>query len=430
MRAIDAVEHDLLYVHDEEDPLPDGWKVTTLEGLISDGGLFCDGDWVESKDQDPNGDVRLIQLADIGVAVYRDRSDRYLTGERASALSCTFLQRGDILVARMPDPLGRACLFPGDKKRAVTVVDVAVIRPNNPEVDCRWLMHRINSMAFRNAMASLQSGSTRLRISRRNLSRIAFPLPPLAVQLAVVDELEKQFSRLDEAVANLQHVKANLKRYKASVLKAAVEGRLVGTEGGWRQSTLGDEGAIIGGLTKNQKRNDLPLKLPYLRVANVYANELRLAEIEYIGVSERELEKLLVRKGDLLVVEGNGSPDQIGRVALWNDSIPNCVHQNHLIKVRFGEAVVPEWALIWMLSPVGRHEIEQVSASTSGLHTLSVGKVSRLPIGVPSKKEQVRIVAEVDRHLSIIREVEAEVDANLQRAQALRQSTLAKAFSS
>ena len=75
-------------------------------------------------------------------------------------------------------------------------------------------------------------------------------------------------------------------------------------------------GAIIGGLTKNQKRNDHALKLPYLRVANVYANELKLNDIEYIGVTERELEKLLVRKGDLLVVEGNGSPDQIGRAAL------------------------------------------------------------------------------------------------------------------
>ncbi len=81
-----------------------------------------------------------------------------------------------------------------------------------------------------------------------------------------------------------------------------------------------------------------------------------------------------------------------------------------------------------MLSPVGRHEIEQVSASTSGLHTLSVGKVSRLPIGVPSLKEQASIVAEVDRHLSIIREVDAEVDTNPQRAQALRQATLVKAF--
>ena len=260
------------------------------------------------------------------------------------------------------------------------------------------------------------------------LRKLSVPVPSLAKQQAIVDEIEQQFSRLDEAVANLQRVKANLKRYKASVLKAAVEGRFVESEGGWRRSTLGEEGAIIGGLTKNQKRNDLPLKLPYLRVANVYANELRLDNIEYIGITEKELEKLLVRKGDLLVVEGNGSPDQIGRVALWNDAIPNCVHQNHLIKVRLERAVMPEWALIWMLSPIGRNAIEQVSASTSGLHTLSVGKVSRLPIGVPSVNEQIRIVADVDRHLSIIREVESKVDVNVNRAQALRQATLRRAF--
>lgn len=263
-------------------------------------------------------------------------------------------------------------------------------------------------------------------LSRDDYNAVEVSIHPPEQQEKVVAEIDKQFSRLDEAVANLQRVKANLKRYKAAVLKAAVEGRLVETASGWRASTLGAEGAIIGGLTKNQKRNDLPLKLPYLRVANVYANELRLDDIEYIGVAEKELEKLLVRKGDLLVVEGNGSQDQIGRVALWNDAIPNCVHQNHLIKVRFGEEVLPEWALIWMLSPIGRHEIEKVSASTSGLHTLSVGKVSRLPIGVPALEEQSRIVAEVDRQLSILRGVEAEVNANLRRAHALRQATLTR----
>lgn len=294
-------------------------------------------------------------------------------------------------------------------------------KPGVPALYLKYWLDRLDYRPFVN-------GTTRLKLTQAEMRRIPVPLAPEHERYEIVADLEKQFSRLDEAVANLQRVKANLKRYKASVLKAAVEGRLVETEGGWRQSTLGAEGLIIGGLTKNQKRNDLPLKLPYLRVANVYANELRLKEIEYIGVAEKELEKLLVRKGDLLVVEGNGSPDQIGRVALWNAAIPNCVHQNHLIKIRFSEAVVPEWALIWMLSPIGRHGIGLVSASTSGLHTLSVGKVSRLPFAVPPLHEQGRIVAEVDRHLSIIREVETEVDASLERAHALRQTTLAKAF--
>lgn len=208
-------------------------------------------------------------------------------------------------------------------------------KPGVPALYLKYWLDRLDYRPFVN-------GTTRLKLTQAEMRRIPVPLAPEQERYEIVAELEKQFSRLDEAVATLHRVKANLKRYKASVLKAAVEGRLVETEGRWRQSVLGDVGKIIGGLTKNPKRNGLSLKLPYLRVANVYANELRLDEIEYIGVSEKELEKLLVRKGDLLVVEGNGSPDQIGRVALWNDSIPNCVHQNHLIKVRLGADVLPE----------------------------------------------------------------------------------------
>ena len=209
-----------------EDYLPSGWELATIGDLVGEDGIFADGDWVESKDQDPNGDVRLIQLADIGDGEYRDRSSRFLTYKKALDLRCTFIDKGDVLVARMPDPLGRACIFPGDKKTSVTVVDVCIIRPGNDDISKRWLMYFINAPAFRTAVASLESGSTRKRISRKNLARISFPVPPSDEQKRIVAEIEKQFSRLDEAVANLKRVKANLKRYKASVLTAAVEGRL------------------------------------------------------------------------------------------------------------------------------------------------------------------------------------------------------------
>jgi type I restriction enzyme S subunit len=91
--------------------------------------VFVDGDWVESKDQDPNGDVCLIQLADVGDGEYFNKSARFLTTSKARALKCTFLKEGDVLIARMPDPLGRACIFPADPKPTVTVVDICIVRP-------------------------------------------------------------------------------------------------------------------------------------------------------------------------------------------------------------------------------------------------------------------------------------------------------------
>ena len=92
--------------------LPPGWAIAPVEDLISGRGVFSDGDWVESKDQDPNGDVRLIQLADVGVGEFRNRSNRFLTSTKAKELNCTYLEPQDVLVARMPDPLGPCVYVP------------------------------------------------------------------------------------------------------------------------------------------------------------------------------------------------------------------------------------------------------------------------------------------------------------------------------
>ncbi len=197
---------------------------------------------------------------------------------------------------------------------------------------------------------------------------------------------------------------------------------------GWRWATVGEIGSITGGIIKNSKRNVLPKKLPYLRVANVYANELALDDVSEIGVEENEIERALLKKGDLLVVEGNGSADQIGRVAIWDGSISPCLHQNHIIKVRFVPPEIAEFALCWLLSKDGREHITKVASSTSGLYTLSLSKVSSLPIPLPPLEEQRRIVAEVERRLSVVGEVESAVEVGLARAAKLRQAILRSAF--
>lgn len=167
------------------------FTIRKFQSLISQEGLFADGDWVESKDQDPDGEVRLVQLADIGAGVFINKSSRFMTMEKAKLLRCTFLEPGDILIARMPDPIGRACIFPGLAMPSVTVVDVCIIRPMSEDVNSRWLMHIINSNKFNNNILQFVTGTTRQRISRSNLAKLDIPVPPIAEQKRIAAILDK-----------------------------------------------------------------------------------------------------------------------------------------------------------------------------------------------------------------------------------------------
>ena len=194
---------------------PKEWPRPSLLTFLETAEVFVDGDWVESKDQDSDGDVRLIQLADIGDGIYLDKSSRFLTSDTARRLRCTPLRIGDILIARMPDPLGRACQFPGDARDAVTVVDVCIIRPGPKGPHPTWLMCCINTPGFRSLIAREATGTTRSRISRGNLSRLPVIAPPIALQqefahrLEAVTELREKSviaaTQCDTIFASLQH---------------------------------------------------------------------------------------------------------------------------------------------------------------------------------------------------------------------------------
>ena len=197
---------------------------------------------------------------------------------------------------------------------------------------------------------------------------------------------------------------------------------------GWVWARIEQLGMVTGGLTKNPIRASLPVLIPYLRVANVYANELRLNDVEEIGVTPSELERVLLEPGDLLVVEGNGGIEQIGRVAIWDGSINRCAHQNHLIKVRLVERKLAEFAVCWLLSSAGRRMVEQVASSTSGLHTLSISKVEALCVPVPPISELEHALDEVQAALSNFQNTEAAIAVEMQRTEAVRQSILKAAF--
>src|SRR5690606_10161239 len=203
------------------------WPVMPLNDLIARDGIFVDGDWVESKDQDPSGQIRLIQLADIKEMRFISKSERFLTREKARQLGCTYLKQNDVLIARMPEPLGRACLFPYEEsERYVTVVDVAIVRPSNPGVLPKWLMYFINAPQFRTLIYQNASGSTRLRISRKKLGQLRLPVPPLLEQGRIVAKLDQLFSHLDRINERLDKIPALLKQFRQAVLTQAFTGQL------------------------------------------------------------------------------------------------------------------------------------------------------------------------------------------------------------
>ncbi|MER9134743.1 restriction endonuclease subunit S [Mesorhizobium sp. M0830] len=198
---------------------------------------------------------------------------------------------------------------------------------------------------------------------------------------------------------------------------------------GWAWTRLGFVAEISGGLTKNQKRNELPRRMKYLRVANVYSDQVKLNEVLEIGVTAEEARKTALEPGDLLIVEGNGSIEQIGRVAMWGGELPDCGHQNHLIRARVTTRSNPRFFLNFMLSPLGRKLIVKVASSTTGLHTLSTSKIFNLLVPVTTPTEEALVLTQIEEKLSNIDKLLEDIDEQTLRANLLRQAIFKKAFS-
>lgn len=273
-----------------------------------------------------------------------------------------------------------------------------------------------------------------VNLNQRLLRSLPCAVPPLAEQQRIADKLDTLLTRIDACRDRLDRVGPLLQRFRQSVLTTAFNGALTETwrqthaRPAWQAASLADLGVVSGGLTKNAKRDALPRRHRYLRVANVYLNRLELDDVAEIGATESEFEKTRLESGDLLIVEGNGSIDQVGRVAMWRGELQDCCHQNHLIRWRAGKGVLPEFVLYWLMSPAGRSALMERASSSSGLHTLSISKVSSIVVPCPSLDEQAEIVTQIDRLLRLATRLEARRTAADHQLQHVTPSALAKAF--
>lgn len=183
--------------------------ITTKVSLSSLCKVFCDGDWIESKDQSENG-IRLIQTGNVGNGEYLDKGDksRYISDETFKKLKCTEIFPGDILISRLPDPIGRACILPTGLGKTITSVDCTIIRFIKGILPLYFISYTKTNL-YQEQIIKFISGSTRARISRGNLSNINVPLPPMELQkefVSIAEQADASIVSLKKSIESIDKV--------------------------------------------------------------------------------------------------------------------------------------------------------------------------------------------------------------------------------
>jgi len=299
-----------------------------------------------------------------------------------------------------------------------------VLRPR-PGVDPHYVYHFVSSGQFRARAAHHMTGAVgQKRVPVAYLEQCEIPLPDLEEQRRIAAEIEKQFSRLDEAVASLERLQGSLARYRASVLFAAAGS----PQTDWPQRRIADllSESIVNGLSV--KESPIPTAVRALRLSAMSDSGLDYSDHRYLPVDWRTVEDIVVRGGDFFVSRGNGSLALVGRGTIAQNPPLPVIFPDTMMRLRFSDPAVLRWVAMLWPSRLVRRQIEQRVKTTAGIYKMSQPQVASITVPLPPPLERERIIAEVDRRLSIVREVEAEVVANLKRAQALRQAILSKAF--
>lgn len=478
--------HSKLY----EDCLPKHWEVANFDEIAFATDYVANGSFASLKQnvsykKEPDYAI-LVRLTDFhkgwnGNYVYVDK-------HAYTFLAKSSLEPGDIVISNVGDP-GRVFQVP-NLNQPMTLGPNSVLIKVYEGMEKSFISYFFMSPWGQDLISKIVTGTAQKKFNKTNLRQTFLPIAPENEQKRIVEEIEKQFSRLDEAVDNLKRVKANLKRYKASVLKAAVEGKL--TEE-WRKANPNVEPAekllerILDERRKKWEETELAkmkakgkvpeddkwkkkykepdaadklnIELPkgwvianvkqlsnlvqygsssktnedsdgitVFRMGNLFEGTLLLDKLKYLPKSHDEFPKLLLEPDDLLFNRTN-SPELVGKTAVYKGKPYPCSFASYLIRVRFINGVDPNFICYFINSNYGRQWIKSVVSQQVGQANVNGTKLQALSVPLPPHNEQGIIVSEVENKFSIVDGIEKEIDKNLIRADRLRQSVLKKAFS-
>ena len=453
------------------------------------------GSNLKTEHYTPTG-PRVIRLQNIGDAEFVD-ARAHVSDAHFQTLQKHRVFGGDIVIAALGESLPRSCLIPDLVGPAIVKADCIRFKPHR-EHSPKYLNLALNWEGTRKRTKTIVHGVGRPRLNLSEIKSISLPVAPPAEQRWIVAEIEKQFTRLEAGVAALRRVQANLKRYRAAILKAACEGRLVLTEAelarvgrgpqrgvrsnvknaawghaayndapfetgeallarilterrqnwhgrgkytepaapdtanlpeipeGWAWSSVEQLGDVQLGHQRSPKNVSKNYPTKYMRAANITERGIDVSDALEMEFSPAERERFSLRDGDIVLSEASGSPSQVGKPAVWREELPLCCFQNTVLRLR--PAVVGSKYVLVVFQHFYANSVFAKVAGGVGINHLGAEKFSAIPFPLPPLAEQTRIVAEVERRLSVVEELEAVVSATLQRATRLRQSLLQTAF--
>ena len=403
--------------------LPAGWTTGTIENLfapLEDERTLHQG-WSPQceKEPSPSEDVwGVLKTTAIQAGEFQPEHNKQLP-DKLTPRPLIEVKEGDILItcAGPRARCGVACLVRRTRKRLMMSGKMYRFRVDPKRHDARYVEAFLQTEQARQAIDKMKTGGSDsgLNLTHDRFRQLPVPVAPLAEQRRIVSEIEKQFTRLEAGVAALRRVQANLHRYRAAVLKAACEGP-------WKRLSVSEIGKAVTGSTPSTKDpgnfgGDVPFFKPTDLNAGYYVREAR----EHLTAQGAKLARQLPERAVLVTCIGA----TIGKTGLARVACATNQQINALVVDR--RVAIPEWAFWCFVSPDGQKQIKE-NASATTLPILNKSRFENLELPLPPLAEQERIVAEVERRLSVVSELAEVVEANLTRATRLRQSILQQAF--
>jgi type I restriction enzyme S subunit len=205
--------------------IPAHWEVKKIKHLARNGyRTFIDGDWIEAPYITTEG-IRLIQTGNVGIGEYIEQGFRYVSEDTFRDLHCTEVMPGDILICRLAEPVGRACLAPNLNEKMITSVDVCILKTRE-STEARFIVYFLSSSNYLSWLEAICRGGTRSRISRSMLGSIALPFPPIPEQQAIADFLDQETARIDGLISKINQAIEKLQEYRSALITAAVTGKI------------------------------------------------------------------------------------------------------------------------------------------------------------------------------------------------------------